>query len=579
MKSFLSVKKLSLLVVLAMSNTTAMAYGYLRDSCGAPQKWPTSSMTFNANPTGFSGVYAKWLTSFNVALTRINDTPANFDMYARLDDDLNVGIGNGESEIWWSTGTSAVEYTTTSSCGVTVETDIIFHNNIPNGGYLDVMDVKTNFRGYGLERRTFESTAIHEVGHALGLAHEARYYNIMGTDYTHLHTTGETALRSYMGEDATNAIIALYGGSTRQDLSVAAWRRVGFSGEYSSHGRTRLLDANGVELTATKVEATCTREFCEMRHSVSPGQSIQYEMTLENNGSDTQTVQLGYYVSTNATITDQDRLIGTDTVTVARNTPDTITRNVTIPADLLPETNYYIGVIIDNGGSVAEWDESNNTSYIHFRTASTSGGSAPTAEANGPYSGTTNVPIAFSSLGSTDSDGTIASYSWTFGDGSSSTVANPTKAYTAAGTYIVRLTVTDNDGLTSMDSATVTVTQSTSTLENACLTQGPQSANQLITGRVICVPTSTSSTSIQYYWIWVPSTTRTMTIETDYGTGNGNVFYNPSVWATSTAHQLSSTGPTNAERITVTNPAPGSMYQYVSVVGVRSGMALKVTLQ
>lgn len=47
---------------------------------------------------------------------------------------------------------------------------------------------------------------------------------------------------------------------------------------------------------------------------------------------------------------------------------------------------------------------------------------------------------------STDSDGTIASRSWNFGDGTTSTATNPSKTYAAGGTYNVTLTVTDNAG-------------------------------------------------------------------------------------------------------------------------------------
>ncbi len=47
---------------------------------------------------------------------------------------------------------------------------------------------------------------------------------------------------------------------------------------------------------------------------------------------------------------------------------------------------------------------------------------------------------------STDSDGTIASWAWTFGDGTTSTVASPSKTYAAPGAYTVTLTVTDDEG-------------------------------------------------------------------------------------------------------------------------------------
>jgi PKD repeat protein len=43
----------------------------------------------------------------------------------------------------------------------------------------------------------------------------------------------------------------------------------------------------------------------------------------------------------------------------------------------------------------------------------------------------------------------IASYSWNFGDGTTSTSANPTHTYATSGTYYVTLTVTDNNGCAS----------------------------------------------------------------------------------------------------------------------------------
>jgi len=50
---------------------------------------------------------------------------------------------------------------------------------------------------------------------------------------------------------------------------------------------------------------------------------------------------------------------------------------------------------------------------------------------------------------STDPDGTIASYAWDFGDGSTGTGVKPSShTYKAAGSYQVKLTVTDNGGAT-----------------------------------------------------------------------------------------------------------------------------------
>lgn len=70
-----------------------------------------------------------------------------------------------------------------------------------------------------------------------------------------------------------------------------------------------------------------------------------------------------------------------------------------------------------------------------------------------PTSGTSPLFVSFASAAS-DPDGSIASYSWTFGDGGTSSAANPTYTY-PAGSFTARLTVTDNAGASS--SATVQI--------------------------------------------------------------------------------------------------------------------------
>ena len=81
------------------------------------------------------------------------------------------------------------------------------------------------------------------------------------------------------------------------------------------------------------------------------------------------------------------------------------------------------------------------------------------------------VTVAFDGRTSTDPDGVIAGYAWNFGDPASggqntSTLANPTHTYSAPGTYVASLVVTDNQGNAS-SAANMTITVTGAALPNS----------------------------------------------------------------------------------------------------------------
>src|SRR5882757_1206750 len=82
----------------------------------------------------------------------------------------------------------------------------------------------------------------------------------------------------------------------------------------------------------------------------------------------------------------------------------------------------------------------------------------PVAKAAGtPTSGGRPLTVAFSSAGSSDPEGGALTYRWAFGDGGTSTQANPTYTYNTAGNFTATLIVTDPTGLTGSANVQISV--------------------------------------------------------------------------------------------------------------------------
>jgi PKD repeat protein len=120
------------------------------------------------------------------------------------------------------------------------------------------------------------------------------------------------------------------------------------------------------------------------------------------------------------------------------------TSSLSAPSHVYPHGGVYTATltVTDDRG-----DSRSNTVDV---TADDAANQAPTAAFS---SNCLNRTCTLDASGSSDPDGTVASYAWDFGDGATGTGATPTHAYAAAGTFTISLVVTDND---SADSAAVT---------------------------------------------------------------------------------------------------------------------------
>ncbi|MEV7344573.1 PQQ-dependent sugar dehydrogenase [Streptomyces sp. NPDC093544] len=93
-----------------------------------------------------------------------------------------------------------------------------------------------------------------------------------------------------------------------------------------------------------------------------------------------------------------------------------------------------------------------------YRIENATDGHSPVAQATADRtSGQAKLKVNFSSAGSTDADGDALTYSWDFGDGGTSTAANPTYKYKKNGTYTATLTAKDPGGRTGSSSVQIVV--------------------------------------------------------------------------------------------------------------------------
>ncbi|GGZ68702.1 PQQ-dependent sugar dehydrogenase [Streptomyces bluensis] len=103
-----------------------------------------------------------------------------------------------------------------------------------------------------------------------------------------------------------------------------------------------------------------------------------------------------------------------------------------------------------------------------YRIENATDGHSPVAQATADRtSGQTGLKVRFSSAGTSDADGDALTYSWDFGDGGTSTAANPTYTYKKNGTYTATVTAKDTTGRTGSASVQIVVgnTAPTVTLE------------------------------------------------------------------------------------------------------------------
>jgi subtilase family serine protease len=187
--------------------------------------------------------------------------------------------------------------------------------------------------------------------------------------------------------------------------------------------------------------------------------------------------------------------------------------------------------------------------------------------------GTSNVPpvanfsVSASNLvatftdSSTDSDGTIASRAWNFGDSSSSTATSPSHTYAAAGTYSVSLTVTDNGGASNSKTQSVTVTS------------GGGGGNVLGNGVAVTGLAATTGNQL-LYTLSVPAGASALKFVTSGGSGDGDLYVKFGSAPTTSSYDCRSWVSGNSETCSIASAQAGTYYVLINAYATFSGMSL-----
>jgi len=173
----------------------------------------------------------------------------------------------------------------------------------------------------------FNTVAIHEFGHAIGLEHENRWVATMNciyhANFQQIHADDRAGVRHN------------YPSGSMTDISLTNWTK----------------NDNSCDTAARLVNGPT---------SANPGDLVSIEWVVENHGTTSVTYNVRFYLSSNDLITTSDTILGTNNgASISYTGSATFAKNLTIPSDT-PSGTYWIGVIVDYDNKVSEANESNN---------------------------------------------------------------------------------------------------------------------------------------------------------------------------------------------------------------------------
>lgn len=308
-----------------------------------------------------------------------------------------------------------------------------------------------NALGAGHEKYVAEAIS-HEAGHNLGLYHDGN----ASTGYYTGHGSGATGWAPIMG-------VGYY-------QSLVQWSKGEYAGANNAQNDLAVIEAYGAPIRLDDHGDSLGAASALQPVSTGSGVVLVAEGVIER-PSDVDVFSFASGVGTvTVDVGPAARSANLDLLIELRNGASALLASAN-PVDALPVTltlavasagTYYVtvqGVGKGDPLGTGYTDYGSLGVYAVTATAPSAGSQPPLAVASAtPTSGTVPLTVAFSGQGSSDPDGAIASYEWSFGDGSATAAGlTASHVYLAAGSYDAQLRVTDNSGLSSTRSLTITV--------------------------------------------------------------------------------------------------------------------------